>query len=436
MKISVGLVGMGVIVLFYIIPFQDLVISYLFHLGAPIPPLKFLLILKEIIVVLIGGYLCMQIKVSRARLLLTLFILYVVLTLIFSPLPPLTSLIGFRTYLLIFLSFIIGEKLAHKESFEVAFFKHIKWVFFLVLIFSLLEYFILPMSIWKDTFPVMTMKREVGNLSTSNEHGNLGVPVNAFGELTRRMLGPFDEPLYMAYFTIIITNFFIVMLFYDKRKPKIKLVLGIILVVLTQTRAIIVGSILSVVALIIKNRRVKLKYIVMAFSFAFIGFIVSLFYREWVNALVLSIFEKGGRNISHIHAYVNGFKLLLKHPFGLGVGSASSAVFSSGTTQATENAFINIGLEIGILGIAWMFGFFIFLLIRFRKYLLVQENISATFSYKMVASAYLLIVQFTFAGLVAPHILTARIVIPFMIIMGWAYSITSRLTLKNINQTE
>jgi hypothetical protein len=432
LKTSIGFVGASVIGLFYIIPFQDLLVSYLYQKELPILLLKLLLLLKEVIVVSVGVCLLTKIKVSKARLHLSFLMLYILLSFAWSTVPLFPTLVGFRTYLLLYLSFVIGEQLVNKEYFGRVFYKHIKIVFFLVLIFSLLEHFVLPLSIWKDTFPVMEMKREVANLDTSNEYYSLGIPVNAFGELTMRMLGPFDEPLYMAYFTIIIVNFFIVGVFYDNRKPKIKTFLGVMLIVLTQTRAILIGLILSAMGLIVKNSRIKMRYVLGAFAALIIILIVSLFYQEWVQTLVLSIFEKGGRNIGHIEAYVRGLQMLFKHPFGIGIGSASSAVTSSLTTHATENAFINVGLEIGFIGVIWIFGFFVFLILRFRKYLSIREYASQQHAYQTVAAAYLLIIQFTFAGLVAPHVLTARILIPFMVVMGWAYAITC----KNIVDTE
>lgn len=436
MKNKLGLIGTGVIILFYVIPFQDLFISYLFGKGFPIVLLKFLLLLKEVLIISLGAIVFVKAKVSPARLILTGFLLYALLSITWSAVPLFQTLVGLRTYLLIFFSFIVGERLASNEAFGLKFYKHIGLLFLLIQIFSLLEYFVLPMSIWKDPFPVMEMKREVGNLSTTNEYYDLGIPVNAFGELTRRLLGPFDEPLYMAYFTIILTNFFLAQLVYDTVKPRVKFSLGILMVTLTQTRAIIVGFLLSLAALIFKSFKIKVKYIAVAFMIAVVAAIGSLFYHEWVSTLVLSIFDKGGRNTGHIDAYIGGLGRLLERPFGSGVGAASSAVVSEGTTQATENAFINIGLEIGVLGILWIFGFFAYLIRRFRKYLIMKENVLRTAPDKTVCAAYLLGIQFTFAGLVAPHILTARIVIPFLLLMGWAYGITSKTPVNRPYKTQ
>jgi hypothetical protein len=422
---KIGVVALCVITLFYFIPFQDLIVSWLYLKQVNIVLLKILLVLKELIVLGLGSLLLLNVKASRAKFLLILFLIYATLTIPFSSQPLVTTLIGLRTYLLLVFSFIIGEKLG-SETFEAGFYKHLNKIFLLILVFSFLEYFVLPMTIWKDVFPVMEMKREVGNLSTTNEYKRSGFPVNAFGELTRRMLGPFDEPLYMAYFTVIILNFYIARIFFHRKKPQVKAMLAGILIFLTQTRAIIVGLILSIAGLLFKSTKLKVKYLLGGFAGVLMLVVVAMIYYKWVSTLLASLFDPNGRNVGHIKAYVHGLQMLLQHPFGQGVGSASSAVAANESTNATENAFINLGLELGLLGMLFVFIFFVWLAIRFRDYLIRFENVRKEGLYHIVATGYLLILQFTFAGLTAPHILTARIIIPFMIVMGWSYSVTRR----------
>lgn len=434
MRVSITL--FSIIFLFYLIPFQDLIVSFLFQKGAPIFLLKFLLLLKEFVVIILGTFFFIQTKFSKARLALAALLIYVFFSVLISPVPIVSKLVGLRTYLLLFFSFILGERLASISTTEayLTFYKHLKYVFFLVVAFSFLEYFILPMSIWKSPFPVMEMKREVANLSTSNEFRDWGIPVNAFGELTRRMLGPFDEPLYTAYFTVIIANFFIAQFFFTRKRPFKKSLLATLVILLTQTRAIILGLILSIGALIFKSNRIKLAHVYVMLGILIFGIGFAFFYHEWVSALVSSIFDRQGRNIGHINAYLTGVQLLAQHPFGQGVGVASSAVVASETTRATENAFINTGLEIGFFGIIWMISFLLFLFIRFKRYLKVQSENSTEPSYQTVAAGYMLVAQFTFAGLVAPHILTARILIPFMIVAGLCYGITSAISRVSIDK--
>lgn len=426
----VSLTGLGVIALFYLIPFQDLVTSYLFMVGFPKFILELLLILKELVVLALGCWiLARQPKVSTARLCLLLLTAYALLTVPFSTLPIYSTLLGLRTYLLLLFSFVIGEQLSQMPNFQLSFLKHLNVVFWLVLTFSILEYFVLPMSIWKYPFPIMQMKREVANLSTTNEYYDFGYPVNAFGELTRRLLGPFDEPLYMAYFTVIILNFYLVKFIYGSQSPRNKTILGSVLILLTQTRAIILGLVVSVTALLTIRAKIRKSYVVIGFAILILLTPVFIYYAQWIYALVGSLFDEDGRNRGHIDAYTSGLKILLTHPFGGGIGSATTLVGFSKGNNATENAFVNVGLEIGILGMVGLFVFFVFLAFLFRRSIVnALSNDIRDHNFLVVCVGFLLIVQFTFAGLVAPHILTARILIPFMIIMGWAYGSTKKMT--------
>lgn len=411
--------------LFYIIPFQDLVVSYLYNLQLNLLLLKVLLVFKEIIVIALGVLVLLSKTVSRGRLMVLMFFLFAIATTPFHDGSLTTFIIGLRTYLIFLFAFMIGERLS-TFNFEQKLYIHLSYVFLLVAGFSFLEYFVLPLTIWKTVFPVMEMKREVGNLSTANEYYDWGIPVNAFGELTRRMLGPFDEPLYMAYFMVIILNFYTAQLMFQKNKPKLKAAVCGVLILLTQTRAILIGIIGSFVMLILKRGKVKAVYVKGAFiAFSFV-LVIGVVYHEWVATLIGSLFDPNGRNRGHIDAYIGGLSMLLQSPLGQGIGMASSAVALNGSTFATENAFINLGIELGIVGSLFVFSFLVWLTFRFRNFLLNNEAISATGPYVVVAAGFLLTTQFIFAGLVAPHILTARILIPFMIIMGWCYSISSR----------
>lgn len=416
----------GAILVFYLIPFQDLVISYLFLVGFPQIVLKFLIVLKEIIVLSLGAILFLRLRISPIRLFLIIFLLYTLITIPFSTISLYNTVLGLRTYLLLVFSFMIGEQVSKYPNFFNRFEKHLTIIFTSTFIFSFLEFFVLPMSIWKYPFPIMEMKRVVANLNTTNEYYDYGYPVNAFGELTRRMLGPFDEPLYMAYFTVIILNFYIVNLIINSGKSKQKAIIGAILVILTQTRAVILGFIFSFIAFLTQGLRVKKNHIIIAavIFVLLIPFIV--YYSSWILMFINSIFDGQGRNRGHLDAYLTGFSLLIRHPFGLGVGSASSLVGFSDSNNATENAFINVGLEIGFFGMISLIALFTFLIMKFRKFtLIMRESREHQVNLKIVSAGYLLMIQFTFAALVAPHILTARILIPFMIVIGWAYGSTT-----------
>jgi hypothetical protein len=417
--------GNAVIFLIYLIPFQDLLISFLFVTELPMILLKVLLLLKEIVIILVvGTTVSVRLRVSLGHFLLVVLFLYSSLFLFVSDAGFVGALLGYRTYVLFCFSFVIGGRLAYIESFDEKFIKHVGIVFWLLFGFSFLEYFVLPESIWKYPFPIMEMKREVANISTSNEYYDTGMPVNAFGEHIRRLLGPFDEPLYMAYYTIVLLNFYCVQLFFKKPWLNSRLLLGGIMILLTQTRAIILGLGLSVVGLFFKSLRVSKRFLLLSIVFLFLTAASVMIFSSFFMAFIDSIFTTGGRNIGHLMAYIDGIENLIENPFGRGLGVSSTLSLTGSTNIATENAFINIGLEIGIIGIIIVLFFFLHLFQRYRSYLIKFGESKKTGVYTIVSSSYLLLIQYIFAGLVAPHILTAKIVIPFMILMGWAYEIT------------
>lgn len=251
-----------------------------------------------------------------------------------------------------------------------------------------------------------------------------GMPANAYSELGKRMLGPFDEPLYMAYFTVILLNFIIAQYLFKRIRSRVEGIFGIIVIFLTQTRAIILGLIFSLFTILLK--RGYRKYI--ALSFMFIIIVVFSFY-SWFNVMVASTldFERGSTP-GHVLAYTVGILTILENPFGIGLGMASTAVVFSRiadiTHLSTENAFINTAIEIGLPGLFILFVIFLHLFIKYRAYL--KTTSPKRPRYFIVASSYLLLIQFVMAGFLAPGILTARILIPFMIILGWGYSIVNQ----------
>jgi hypothetical protein len=415
--------GSWVILIFYIIGSQDLLCSILFKFGVPPDIIKLCTILKEIIIILVGLPFIFRTKVSPGRLLIIVFFLYTSVFLLVSDLTIYYSLLGYRTYVLIFFSFIIGETVGRERSFEARFMKHAGIIFSAVAVFSFLEYFILPKSIWKTIFPVLQMKEQALGLIVE-QYFDTGSPVNAFGELVNRMVGPFNDPLTLSYFIIIIVNFFIAQLIYKKHESSWRTILGVTLIFLTQTRAMILGLVLSIAGILLKDLKLKKKHLtLMLGSMVLVLFGVIIFWNFFA-AFFNSIFTSGGRNIGHLDAYSQGIKTILKNPFGYGMGSSSVTVNFVAGSSGTENTFINLAIECGIVGLLLFWGILFYLFLTFKKYL--SKKSVLTPGYFVVAAGFLLLIQYSFAGFVAPHIFIARIVIPFMIVIGWAYSIANR----------
>ncbi len=329
----------AVILVFYVILFQDLVASFLFRSGIPFEVIRSVLLLKEVMVITLGGIFLFSHRATLLRVYLIAFTFYASIFVFVSGLPIYSVLLGFRTYLLFLFAFIVGEKMSSVSSFALLFLKHVKYMFIFLAVFSILEYFILPNSIWSSIFPVLQMKREVVGLDLPGYY-DTGLPENAFGELTRRMLGPFNEPLYMAYFTIILLNFLIAKVLYEKKKPTILVGTGMVLVMLAQTRAVIGGIVLSILGLLFKGQKIKGKHILMGIGALLVVSIGIAVFWDWISVLLESFFSSGGRNVNHIAAYADGLRQLFNHPFGQGIGVSSNLVGFTSKNISTENAFI------------------------------------------------------------------------------------------------
>ena len=195
------------ILLLYLLPLQDLLASLFYGLGMPALFVRGIILTKEMLVLPLGFYIAVSTHLRPGRRLVLLLLLYASALMFLSPIPITERLIGYRTYLLLFFSFVLGESIGRGRIPQKRFFQHIKIVLGLVITFGLLEHLVLPTTIWNNLFPIFDMKRDVLAL-TGGELGSTGLPLNAYSaELGKRMLGPFNEPLYMAYFTVLLLNF-------------------------------------------------------------------------------------------------------------------------------------------------------------------------------------------------------------------------------------
>lgn len=415
----------GTILIFYLVVGQDLLASILYRAGSPAMTIKGLVFLKEILVVSMGSAVfIMSRKISKVRLYLLLLICYSLPFLFIGDLTIYLALVGFRMYVLLFFCFVIGERLSSDSRFQAQFMKHLNVLLVFIVLFAFAEYFILPANIWKTYFPILEMKRNVLGL-VLEEYFNTGLPVNAFGEIAMRMVGPFNDPLTLAYFSMLALNFFVVSaLSKSGRRRWFISTIGVIMLLMTQTRAVILGFVISVVLFLTKDYKIKKLHLQLAMMLVAILPVFVFVFWDWVAAFTGSIFSSGGRNVGHLAAYTDGIKSILSQPWGHGIGSSSVVAGFAAKNLSTENAFLNIGIEIGLLGLAIFLAAFLMLWSRFANFIKVSDPLSPR--YIVVASAYMLLIQYMFAGLVAPHILIAKIMIPFFIILGWAYGLTTR----------
>jgi|GEM_PF-2637309 len=404
------------IILVLLIPFQDLVNSFLFKIGLPYGMIFFLGVMKEIMIFLLGLIFIIHNKgkIPKGLVAIYLIILYVFVLFLLHDLPFDVKLAGLRQYLILFISLVAGYFIGLEHWRKICQSKAFVLVAALFVVFCFLQYFILPLSIFKDLFPILDMKREALNLETSNEHYDTGLPVNYMGEAGERMLGPFNEPLYTAYFALPFFNYNLWAYLETKKNDKLLIALLFFLIImLSQTRAVILMAIFYFLFCFKSMFNIKL------LLYAIVGVVlVLLFKHEWIMSLVESLLTTEGRSADHFLAYVIGIQLILSNLWGTGLGSGSAiTTFLSGNNAVSlsvENAFINMSLDLGVI---ITLSFLITLIFGFYS----GEKNRNKIIHKTPSPYNILILQFVLMGFLAPHIFTIRVIIPYMFIIGLAF---------------
>jgi hypothetical protein len=338
---------------------------------------------------------------------------YVFFLFITGRLPFDIKIAGLRQYVVLFVSLIVGYFVTLQNWRNIIQSKSFAIVIGSFVAFCFLQHFLLPLSIFKDYFPILEMKRTALHIESSNEYFDTGLPINYMGEASARMLGPFNEPLYTAYFALPFFNYNL-WAYLEKRKSN-RLVLAIVfflIIMLSQTRAVILVAVLYLIVCL----RNKFNFRIVLYCLLGVA-LVLIFKRDWINKLILSLLTTEGRSAGHFLAYAIGVKLILENFWGTGLGSGSAiSTFLGGNnivSLSVENAFINTALDLGLI-IAMIF--LLTLLINYFR----GEKRRKMFKLRTPSPYNILVLQFVCMGFLAPHILTIRVIIPYMFIIGLA----------------
>jgi hypothetical protein len=376
---------------------------------------------KEFMIILLGFIITPKLKIKKRYILIYVFILIIGFRLVTDTIPFSIRIIGVRTYLLLFAGLFLGEYLGRTSKLDWGESKVFLYICITYSVGCLLQHFVFPLSIFREVFPILEMKREILDQNTLNEYYNTGLPVNFMGERTVRLLGPFNEPLYAAYYALFFFNIYFFRFYrkQDKKSAALSILL-IVLIFLTQTRAVILSALLLVAFLY--RSRINLKTL-LVFIVSGIGVVV--LFKDWILELFGSMFSFSGRSIGHVLAYIEGIGLIINNPFGYGLGFASSlSGYMDGANKVNplENAILNMALELGIIPALILCIYLIKLLLFNNRY---EGSDHLPYSF--------LIVQMLFMGLLAPHIFTSRILIPYAIFIGFGTGRVLLFKQKNEN---
>jgi hypothetical protein len=402
----------------YLIVVQELVATSLLQLHVPVEIIRVFMGMKEGIVLLAGALLAFRLVRYGAVRYLLLFFLYSTVFLFVTPIPISMALYDFRNYALVVASFIIGYAFAGSRLSFSAIASHVRILLWFIVLFAIVEHFIFPETMFRDYFPMVRLATDIKGFS-DEEYFVDDLSANVItSDAGKRMLGPFGEPLYMGYFTIILVDILLVNHFVGtsrKRRVPWLAILGTAAVILTQVKAVWLGAIASVIYLLLGRKHGKLLLILT--SLALVSVIaVSGFFRT-VMATALELEEGSARG--HYLAYFEGIPRVLANPLGNGIGTAGSI---SGrlvaNVFAVENTYINRALEIGILGMLFVLGVSLYVVWKGKRFTYAPPPGIAENDLKMVFTAALLNVQFVVAGFLAPQTFTVRILIPLWFITG------------------
>ena len=226
-----------------------------------------------------------------------------------------------------------------------------------VVITSLIERLILPISFWRSiNIPVFSAA--VGK--NSNFSYDTTLVMNFYSAGFRRAVGVTTDPLMLSYFLITFFYLMFAIILLDlnrnvKRKAITWIVLISVVQVLTISRAIIICELLGCIGtytyISIRNKRLfNRNFIRLLLYLGPIGlFLIRGTILEWIDRTING--QDGGSGGAHLASLKQGLKNISVFWYGHGTGSGSGLTAIQGNTAlATEFAYSNVTVDLSILG--------------------------------------------------------------------------------------
>ncbi len=310
---------------------------------------------KEILVVVVMVLLLPNMiarKLYNDRLVRLIILFSIILiTVSFFRYRGLSTLVGLRTNLFPLLLFIIGLSLPTKKYLKLR--RIILYLGIFVAISIIAQYF-LP--------PEWFIYSIVG---AAEKAGNLTIQESATSRLYGVLSGPLQASSYLVLITALVLNK--KKLAYkdivNKRSVLVFLLL-FVAIFLTYSRAALGGFVLVIATLIytIKPFSLKKTLLPVIVAIMLLGFLA----LRWEPLSLLVFHAPPDKALSasstsdHVIYPYKASKLALQNPLGLGAGAAGPASFFSDKPMVTENYYIQLALEAGLVGMI------VFLLILFH----------------------------------------------------------------------
>ena len=345
-------IGWGLLVLIAIMPFHAFLSVYL---GSLTKHETVIQAWKELLIVIMSLLALTTIITTKAWAKLTRPIIIAILA--FSALALLVSLrpseslptfvYGAKTDLE-FLALFIISGFAYLPNLEQRLQKTILISSALVIIFGILQVLVLPKD-WLAHFGY--------NAQTLLPYQSVDPAVHSI-----RIIGTLAGPNQLGEWLILPIALSLYLLAKERKIWPGLLLLGALFVEFnTYSRTAWIGTLVAAVATILLILPKKL-----AWAFAAASLIIAIGVGIWGRDAVLRqsklqyyllhgrLFESQvqGSSASHFAAITHGLAEMRAHPLGLGLGTAGPASEQSASVIITENYYLQVGIEIGILGLS------------------------------------------------------------------------------------
>jgi len=418
----------GVLLCFIWFPVQDLLISLLYRLYPTIYWLS-LSVFKETLIALIlillflRKMLLKEVTISLIEIIGLFYILFFCFPyFLWRPkeVSTLTALTTFRSAILPIILLLVGKWLNVRERELTMLVKVVVFVSVISILFGFVEMVIPVNKLWNGVLDLHGYLTTVKGLRLGFIKN---VPGNFWGFVgIRRMAGTFASPLALGYFLIVP----ILLLFsstYLTRKKVFILLFLICGLLLTETRAAIMGTIIGIFLyhaelsnLLAFKMRKRFLSIFLVF---FLIFAILLIYSPTRNFFLASMTRKEGRIIGHIKALerslVNVQETILMGK-GFGLAGCWATMQSGKISGAGESAYLSVMYQIGGIGLLTFLIWWFLIVFRLQRQYLkcINNDLWRNLCKAMVC----LSLVYFLTGLISEQILTFSSVAHFWILTG------------------
>lgn len=408
---------------------QDLVLSLCLHYVQLSPSFLNLIVTAKDIVIYFILFPIAFIKVRKYKhnwkseeIYIFLFIMLCCIYMIIGDAEFRIRLLEFRSFFTSIVLYYIGRCVIMSKEKVIDFNKQMIGLTIFIVVFSIIEYFVIGKYFWSDIIRISDFNYLVKGLGNESV---IGESMNMYTAGERRLVGPFGDPLFMSYFCIPLVNIVLSIIFINspkiyfevkKSKKWLLIILAtlVICLILTISRGPIIAELIAITITLILLKRIK-----KLFSCIIILTIPLVIFFDKIYDIIYKTItlNDGGSAGMHIYLLENGLEAFKKNIFGSGIGTNGLLAQMSGSEVAihTENAYLNLGLQIGIFGLVL---YIIFWFTITYKNLSLYKNTNNIYVKQFSLAQIITNIAFFVTGFISPQIWTVKSITLFWFVNG------------------